>query len=209
MLGIRTLVVPLLGFMWFKALAPILQFCSISFSTTVGLNEVSCSRISDVSGKMRNLLYKIWIWVEIECWSESLNLFYWWISSCAVIFQVLAQIWEGPILKDELLNNFWLESEGLWSQVFKTFCDCGGHFCRCMHRERSVCVDPRFTYLSCSKDVPESPWRICLEFESTSFLPAIAVCSYWGGPWHTGSHICAGFWSKRVVLVLKLVKGTI
>lgn len=31
----------------------------------------------------------------------------------------LAQIWEGPILKVELLNNFWLESEGLWSRVFK------------------------------------------------------------------------------------------
>ena len=121
MLGMRTLVVPLLGFMCYHLQGPCplsCNLCSISFSTTVGLNEVSCSRISDVSGK-RNLLYKIWIELKLSVGVSLWTSFIGGCSSCAVIFQVLAQIWEGPILKDESLNNFWLESEGLWSQVFK------------------------------------------------------------------------------------------
>lgn len=157
MLGMRTLVVPLLGFMCYHLQGP----CYLSWNLVVLVFQLLLAwmRFPVVEFQMYQGrgTYCIkselsWNWV-LELVSEPLLL----VDFPHVIFQVLAQIWEGPILKDESLNNFWLESEGLWSQVFQKFCDCGGHFCRCMHRERSVCVDPRFTFLSCSKDVPESP----------------------------------------------------
>lgn len=182
-----------------KALAPILQSCSISFSTTVGLSEVSCSRISDVSGK-RNLLYKIWIELKL---SVGVSL---WTSCVGGFLHVLSS--SRSLLKFEKALSWrmnYLTTFGLRVRVFEV------RFSKILWLWWSflplyVCVDPRFTYLSFCKDVPESPWSICLEFESKSLLPAIAACSYWGGVWHIGSHICAGFWSKRVVLVLKLVE---
>lgn len=84
MLGMRTLVVPLLGFMCYHLQGPCplsCNLCSISFSTTVGLNEVSCSRISDVSGK-RNLLYKIWIELKLSVGVSLWTSFIGGFSSC-------------------------------------------------------------------------------------------------------------------------------